>query len=318
MPASYIHICAASDAVLKWAPEDEKINLNAVLAGAEGPDPLFYSFITKKGMQSLPELASRMHKTRTGAFLDELAKNAQGSALLKSFVYGFLSHYATDTVCHPYIFTKSFEDGKFSGDKHCKYEHALETYVFRRKGNMVGLPRQMEGYARLGFGEKKEIAALLTKTIAKVFPEVTVSAAQIKKSFGHSVFFAGLLRKCALKKNSLLLNIAKKTPIAGLADSHLMANLPVTAFDGGLTLSGFKWDDMLNKGHNEWRSPWEPERQRTESFDELFGKAVERSKQFMEGAKALFDKKVSKEEFSAIHGDMSYDSGIPWEQTKPL
>ena len=318
MPASYIHICAASDAILKWAPEDEKIDLNAVLAGAEGPDPLFYSFITKKGKQSLPELASLMHKTRTGAFLDELAKNVGDSKLLKSYVYGFLSHYATDTVCHPYIFTKSFADGKLSSNKHCKYEHAMETYVYRRKGFMAGLPKQLEGFAKLNGVEKKEIATFLTKAISKVFPEHPVSVAEIRKSFRDAVFFSKLLRSCALKKKSLILGIAKKLPIAGLVDSHLMVNLKPNAFDGALELSGFKWEDMLNRDHKEWRSPWEQDRPRTESFDELFGKAVDRTKEVMQGAKAFFDGKSPLEEFSALHGDMSYDSGIPWEQTKAL
>lgn len=317
MPASYIHICAASDAVLKWAPEDEKINLNAVLAGAEGPDPLFYSFITKKGAQSLPDVASRMHKTRTGAFLDELAGNAGSSPLLKSFVYGFLSHYATDTVCHPYIYTKSVaDDGSLSNNKHCKYEHSVETYVYRRKGNMVGLPKQLEGYARLSGAEKKEIAVLMSKSISAVFPETPVSVAEVRKSFRDAVFFSRLLRNCALKKRSLLLSIAKKLPIAGLVDSHLLVNAPVTAFDKPFEVSGYRWEDMLNKDHKEWRSRWEPDVVRTESFDELFGKSVERSKALMAGTKAFFDGKMSAGDFSALHGDMSYDSGIAWEKTK--
>ena len=182
MPASYVHICSASNAVLKWAPENEKLHLNAVQAGSEGPDPLFYSFIPKKGGTNLPAVANAMHKTKTGAFLKSLVGNAGTSTLLKSFVYGFLSHYATDTVMHPYIYTKSFEEnGDYNGNKHCKYEHAMEVYVYRRSGNMRGLPVQLAGFAALKPAEKVQIAALLEKCIGEVYPELAPTKEEIKK-----------------------------------------------------------------------------------------------------------------------------------------
>ncbi len=319
MPASYVHICAASRAVLKWAPEKEEIILDAVLAGAEGPDPLFYSFIPKKGRTGAPKLGTLIHKKRTGAFLDELAKNCRDSALLRSFLYGFLSHYATDTVCHPYIFTKSFDDnGKLDSNKHCKYEHAMDVYIYRRLGNVKGLPLQFGGYAKLKAAEKNKIAEAFHKAVAAVFPEEGLEYRDVRKSFDDAVFYCKLLRSCAAKKKSLLLSVALKTKAAGLVDSHTMPNVPVTAFEGSYSVSGFTWDTMLNNEHSEWRSPWEPEKARNESFDELYTAAVARSVEFMEAARGYFTGDITADRFSAIHGDMSYDSGIPWEKTKAL
>lgn len=321
MPASYVHQCVATDALAKLKVIPDRLMTEAVLAGSEGPDPLFFTLHTKKGQQAPPEVGHLLHKERTGAFLKELIVEAGKNPLLQSFVYGFLAHYATDTVCHPYIYTKSFnDDGTYNGNRHCKFEHVLEVLLYRTQGHSTGLPVQMGGYKALSASEKKHIAELFARAINATFPEHALSTKAVYKSFKDSILNCDLLRFFGQKKHSLVLSIVAKTPAKDLIDSHSVPNIPLSAMEDGkpFSISGYTWETLANREKSEWRSYWEPEKPRNESFSELYDMAVERSVIFITAAIRYFGKQCRIDDVMSIIGDMCYDSGIPWEQTTKL
>ena len=321
MPASYVHQCVASDALAKLKVIPDKLLTEAVLAGSEGPDPLFFTLHTKKGQQAPPEVGHLLHKERTGAFLKALITGAGQNSVLQSFVYGFLAHYATDTVCHPYVYSKSFNsDGSYNGNKHCKFEHVLEVLLYRTQGHNTGLPLQMGGYKGLSKSEKKQIAGLFASAINATFPEHKLTEKAVFKSFKDSILNCDLLRFFGKKKHSLVLSIVSKTPAAGLIDSHSIPNIPLSAMEEGkpFSISGFTWETLANREKLEWRSYWEPDKPRNESFSELYDSATERSVSFITAAVRFFDKQCEIDDVMAIIGDMCYDSGIAWEKTARL
>jgi hypothetical protein len=103
MPEGYTHVRTARKAA---ETIHYKIQCPAAFAaGANGPDSFFCFEIWKKRAKrryDLPGLGSRMHEEKTGAFLRSLCANVKTRPQVE-YTLGFLSHYAADTVVHPFI-----------------------------------------------------------------------------------------------------------------------------------------------------------------------------------------------------------------------
>ncbi len=318
MPASYVHQSIAQDVFDKIEPTlFSGFSKAAFLAGSEGPDPLFFTIISPKGKQAPPEVGHLIHEQHANDFFTALTKGAKGDALLMSFVMGFLTHYAADTTFHPFIYSMSFEKGKYLSNKHCKYEHVLDTLLYRRKGFSEGLPVQMAGYIALTDEEQEKIAKLLAEAIAEVFPMNKLSAKAVKKSFKHSIFICNTLRNHSLKKDSILFKVLYPTPIGPFVDSHVMPNdlIDTLMNTTGYNSEFYSWPSVTNATHSEWHSFWEPEKKRTESIRDLHEAAVLRAESFVVAGLNYMNDIIDKNEFDNIIKDMSYDSGLDWRKT---
>ena len=166
MPESYLHVrCAKSASRISGVP---KYDLPATVAGAAGPDILFYYL----GVPSLARLGGRMHHERCGPFLTALIRGAD-SDVLKGYVLGFLSHNATDATLHPWITA--------SGEVHATLEQRIDSlYLLRDKGRSV--PQPSDCMARLRPDKGLEIGTLLSRCIYEVYG-VHVKAEALAKSF---------------------------------------------------------------------------------------------------------------------------------------
>lgn len=320
MPASYLHQCIANDTIKKLETElGININEAAFLAGAEGPDPLFFTLKSEKGVQAPPEVGHLLHQQKTGDFLINIAKYAGEDPICQSFVLGFLAHYGTDTVFHPFIYSRSFENnGKCNGNKHCKFEHILDVYYYRKNGNKKGLPKHMAGYASLKKGEKDRIAGIFSKAIADALPEHALEFVAVRKSFDDAVFLCRLLRKESCKKFSLLLWYIGRTKAAAFVDSHVMPNVSTDELlKDEFVTKYYSWKDILNSEKADWYSYWEKNILRNDSVDELYQKAVERATLFGKAGIKYFEDK-NEDSLRDVVKDMSYDSGLPWKKTSKI
>ena len=128
MPEGYTHVRTAKKAA---EAIHYKIQCpNAFAAGANGPDSFFCYEVWKKRAKrhyDLPTLGNRMHEENTGAFLRSLCDHAKTRPQVE-YVLGFLSHYAADTVMHPFIIAMC-ERGQPYGRKggHGYLEIALDS-----------------------------------------------------------------------------------------------------------------------------------------------------------------------------------------------
>lgn len=166
MPESYLHVrCARNASLMSGVP---KYDLPATVAGAAGPDILFYYL----GLPSLARLGGRMHHERCGPFLTALIRGAD-SDVKKGYVLGFLSHNATDATLHPWI--------SASGEVHALLEQRMDSlYLLRDKGRSV--PQPGDCMARLRPDKALEIGALLSCCVHEVYG-VHVKAEAFAKSF---------------------------------------------------------------------------------------------------------------------------------------
>ncbi len=332
MPASYTHICIARDTLGELtttpAPNDflQKVQgdgqlLAAYIAGAEGPDPLFFALVESKKLNPSPEVGTLIHHKETGRFLKCLIDGARnGDDCLKAYVLGFLTHYGSDTIFHPYVYTHSFSDsGEMISNKHCKFEHVLDIYMHRIRGGK-GLPVQMEGFKNLSKTSKSHIADLLAEVIKEVFPENELTKKQILNSFSMGVWFTGLLKRITTRRFSIIYTVAMKTKLAALADSHIMPNdsLESLTKEGDYETLYYTFHNMLNSKHETWHSCFEPEIDRNESVEDLLELAKVRDSSFIKASLAYFEGKINDDELMSIIGNMSYDSGLDWASTPSI
>ena len=303
MPASYVHQCVASsicDALSIFASPTLR---SAVLAGSEGPDPLFFSIIPTPGAPLVPKVGSLLHTRKTDDFLLALADACAGSELTRAYCCGFFAHYAADTTFHPFVYAHSLqEDGIYSSVAHCTLEHQIETLHYRRQGHDKGLPMQMAGFAKLKNHEKDEIARALTTAINKVFPGEGMTTFRIRRSFDDAVNLCNFLHSERGIRFRMLGGLLKPFHKDAALHAHMMPAEPPE-------------HDIMNLAHKPWASIWLPDITRTDSFDDLYASAVVRGKSLLSAANGYMLGDTAFATLRALHGGLSYDSGLPWQTT---
>ena len=303
MPASYVHQSVASSICDALSMFSSPALRSAVLAGSEGPDPLFFSVIPRPGAPLVPKVGSLLHTRKTDDFLLALADACAASELTRAYCCGFFTHYGTDTTFHPFVYAHSLqEDGSYSSVAHCTLEHQLETLHYRRQGHAKGLPVQMGGYVRLKSHEKDEIARALTAAINKVFPGEGMTTTHIRKSFDDAVNLCTFLRSEHGVRFRLLGGLLKPFHKDAVLHSHMMPAEPPE-------------HDIANDQRKPWASIWLPGVERTDSFDDLYAAAVQRGSALVSAANGYMLGNVSFATLRALHGGQSYDSGLPWQTT---
>lgn len=124
---------------------DFKFNINAAAIGAQGPDIFFFHRIIPVLMPGRPQnkVGSAMHRAKPSAIFDALSdycKFSPNTDIAKSYIYGFIMHYALDRRCHPYVY--SFQEKILAQNKHLhkssahnRIEMAMDTYLLNKHMN---------------------------------------------------------------------------------------------------------------------------------------------------------------------------------------
>lgn len=291
MPASYLHQAVAR-AVVGDTP--------LALAGAEGPDPLFYSYHRYKNLISPFALGSYLHKACTGDFLAALVFIASSSDRF-DYALGFLTHYATDTTFHPYVYAHSYTPGgKYSPNLHCTLEHAMDTWLYREEGHATGTPRHMAGIAALAPNDLSSIAFMFASAVLCIDQDKRVPMEYIEQALKDSVLMTRLLYSPRGIKYAALGALA--TPL-GLRKT-LHAHMAPTKLPQG---------DFLNEAHAAWESPFAPG-ERRESVPDLLEAAKARASEFVAAARSYQKKEIDDLKLKEILGNMRYDSALPCDE----
>lgn len=303
MPASYVHQSVAAHAADALSLQDSAAEHSALLAGAEGPDPMFFCF--RPGKPFAPLVGSLLHTQKTDDFLLALCEACAGDALLRAYCCGFFTHYATDTTFHPFVYAHSLTaEGRYSGNTHCTLEHQLETLHYRREGHATGLPVQMGGFAALDDAQRKKIAAALSVALSRVFPDSALSPRRLETCFSDAVSLCRLLRSEDGRRFRTWGSVLSPFKLDATLHAHMMPAEPPT-------------EDIANDAHAPWASIWVPDEIRHDSFDDLFAASVSRSEELMTAADSLMKGRGSYAALRSLHGGLSYDSGLPWQETCP-
>ncbi len=191
MPEGYTHIRTA-----RRAAEAVRYKVKcpaAFAAGANGPDTFFCFQAWKparKRLYDLPALGRRLHNENTGAFLCSLVRHVRTVPQIE-YTMGFLSHYATDTVIHPYVEALCRPGMPYARKGgHGYFEAALDTLLHEQDTGARTVPAA--DCAPVLAGEALADVANLLHTCLREVYDLDVPVEYLADSFHHATVLRGL------------------------------------------------------------------------------------------------------------------------------
>lgn len=245
MPTSLTHKIAADNILERMTdPQAKKIiteNLPAYYSGSQGGDIFllykFYFFLCGAKMKML---GWALHYTRPQRFFCEGADyvKKQGSDTLKSYFYGYITHYCLDMFLHPHI---NAETKPMS--THNTLECALDI-LYAKENGVDAYAFDKEKFARDTIVHGEEIDTFY-KEMSYLFPGLKVDEHPYTKAANYYVYYNGLVSqptKADLAKLKML-NIISQLKL------KTMLYQPVETYEGlydydfyfGLLDTAVKW-----------------------------------------------------------------------------
>lgn len=259
MPAEYTHQIIA-EKIYEQLPaqlQNKLTNLPEYFLGAQGGD-LFY--FMRYLCRSKNNPGKFMHNRSVYAFFCALAAElptAEPAAV--SYIAGYITHYAADTVFHPYVYglTEQFVAEQGSRCRwHAYIESDIDTYFVQKYKGTIGdyrFPVQRE---------EIDVAAL----------QKTLSAALIlcgQKGFSRRALRLALCRFYGFERGFL----DKKGNRRRLYErAERVLHLP--RFLSVLCRREKVDENCLNRGHRIWRNPSDHSFVSNESADDLFARSI--------------------------------------------
>ncbi len=192
MPDSYAHKyngqCALK--ISNYTPR----NYEAFILGCNGPDPLFfhrmYNPINKL---RLAPICSRIHKEKTGLFLQNLFRFAQTNAQ-KDFCLGFLCHYSLDSTMHPYInyITTAYGHPFNKEHGHAFFETSLDSHISQYETGQWGASPN-EYFPEIKKMYLDQIVTLIKQTCDATFPDTKYPRDEYLQAFKDFKFIKNIL-----------------------------------------------------------------------------------------------------------------------------
>lgn len=263
MPACLTHYCFAKE-VLEGLSEKDEINQCAYFWGAQGPDFLFCHryFPWMKG-KSLKKYGNRLHETKPSATLnamrDFLKRHSDPS--YRSYVLGFLCHYALDSTAHPYINALAEElaqarQNETASTMHGEIEAALDAIVLRHETGKLPSEVPLGKMFPKNEGVQRRIAKLYHEVLFQVY-SAEISEEELLRATKDAHFVFSLLTdRTGLKKRAFdILEAGKPHYVA----SHIV---PLTERDDV---------DYANLQQENWHAG---EISSCQDFFELMGEAL--------------------------------------------
>ena len=140
MPAQYTHQLLA-EKIFGLLPEDIRQKISdfpAYYLGAQGGD-IYYFFRMRQGKYK--NLGTRLHNRDVFAVFNAFKKAAErGDASVCSYIAGYITHYAGDTVFHPFVYALverfAARQPHWKGKRHAYIESDLDAYFIEREKNI--------------------------------------------------------------------------------------------------------------------------------------------------------------------------------------
>lgn len=287
------------------------------LIGLQGPDPIYYHHLRKKDTKSY--IASKMHTEKTGDFLISALCQIKKYDLDSkefcqglSYLSGFICHYILDSMAHPYIFYlggRYLEDipetRKYMG-LHRKVELAIDSILCEERFSIKSSNFKVHKHILKNITIPECITSMFDETLflnyginngGSVFKDAYEDIRTYYKftydRFGTKKAFATLV-------SPLLPSVVM--PFAG---SFSYFNCVNPTFD------------YLNRTKRVWLHPVTGNVY-TFSFYDILRNANKKSTSLLQSTYDFATSKISAEEFRICLPNISYLTGLPTDDTRPM
>lgn len=289
MPEGYTHVRTAQNAATAI---HYKVQCPAAFAAA--PTGRTVSFAMRCGKSApsatltCPPWATACTRKRTGEFLRCLCRHVKSRPQVE-YALGFLSHYAADTVVHPFVYAMCQPGQPYAGPGgHGYLEIALDSTLHEEDTGSALVP--VNDVSPLPTGEElADITALLHTCLLEVYG-VDVSVEYLADAFYHTKVLRGLFpTKNPLKRGFFWL-VEPLFGGRGFITGHISPR------------------KLAPDMPDAWTDPFTGT-EHTGGVFALLPKAERRSEEFMGAALLLWLDKYTEAEFAEKIGSMSYTEG---------
>lgn len=181
MPAfctHYLFLKETQDIVKKHG--DFEFNFDAAAIGTQGADIFFFHRVLPISMFGVPKnkIGSLLHRAKPEKIFDAFCEYIPLSLnpdIAKSYIAGFIMHYALDRNCHPYVYylqDKICQSKKaiHKSSVHNQIETAADTYLLTEHGGVFDVSQFNSADT---ITNKIEVIDEISHLLAFVVPKVT-------------------------------------------------------------------------------------------------------------------------------------------------
>lgn len=282
---------------------DFPLNEKVCALGSQGADIFFFHKIYSP-LHSKRKIGSALHRAKPedifNAFAEYVRKNPDPTA--KSYIYGFILHYALDRRCHPYIYAleKKITDSDkkiHHSSAHNRVEMGLDAYMlYQKSGTEYPYLFDSSKTIELSDREKDSTAKVLCYMIKRVLKK-RISRSAVKRAINDTVRMQKLLRD---KSGQLSILATVLETILGKAIGYYKFSAMIKP---RLWKNGEKYANIDN---GMWISPFSKEKSNL-SFEQLYIYALQESKDLLFG----FEQTVSgKADAKDVTENISFLTGL--------
>lgn len=273
---------------------------------ASGPDFLFYyrtfPWQDQSGCAEVYAVGNAVHSHHINAFYQKAVqliqdeKDPRSKDILTVFLAGHLAHWSLDTCAHPYVF---FHTGEMKGETkywHYRLESMIDTWMVQ----------QIKGYQLKAMPSYRMVdSSPLVRSVIAPFYQAIVKAVY-GDDLDLDVYLECLETMPKVAKLLFDPSNAKRVWIVGLEkamkapwkfSSHMIFGEVDTTHD------------ILNLKHTPWNHPCDVNETSTESFLDLYEKAVLRAQACLYALEDILQHQAMPSTLNAILQDRNYDTG---------
>lgn len=314
MPSIVTHHYFAKD-VKKNLSEDIQKQIDSSLkiyyVFAQSFDNLFYYNILslKKGKQ-IRDLALTGHQKKTDSYFLNLIhfmkeNHLKDNTEILCYLYGSITHYILDSTCHPFVVYHAgwpSLNPKYRG-VHDYIEAHINAILYENREKKPFVKARLADIVLPKVTFSKELERAIDYTFQNTYNIENMGLIYLN-SYHQGNFFVkhfakdstGLKKQCYKIFDFVVHDTLKKYQ----AFSFYIKNPDIS---------------VLNHEKSIWFNPYDETISSTDSFEELFDKAVKKACELIEKINLYLKNEISEQELIQILGDYSYSSGISYHKT---
>ena len=270
---------------------------------------IYYFSLNFNKMKEMNKLRKNGHKKKVRLYFMNMVNNIidlnlENDKDALAYLFGSINHYVLDSICHPLIFYKTGvprkrlpESKKYIG-LHMNMETNIDAfyYINRYKKSFHKVNTTKEFIPKIRFS--KNLSMIMDKTIEDTFGNKNASRYYFK-AYNNSRWLYPLFIN---DKHGFKLRFYK------FLDKILFfANRKFQYFSTYIKQPKISY---LNIEHKKWCYPSDKSITSTESFIDLYDKALTRSAYLIEIVYKVLNKKEDIKEFEEAIGNLSYVRGL--------
>lgn len=323
MPDILTHLLCAEESKKNLHGDLKKILKNhskIYNLGAQGPDLFFYYKVYPwQNANETDRYASLIHANRTTDFFMNAANSIKRSIhhdpmgffttknytdIHRHFSYlaGFLTHYAVDTICHPYIFYFSGVKGHYN---HKYLECIIDTLMMDIYDAKDSKLHKTGSAIKLKTKDRVIVSDFLSKTIYETFKERLD-----KEIIEHAIKDMSMVMRVMYDPTKIKRKAFNSIDrLSGAKGKILTATYPAP-YDSHT--------DYLNLHHRTWFHPSDDSLIYSKSFLECFKEAIDYSHELISSLSLYLVGQLNYQSLADLIGDKLYDTGLHFSRGQEM